>query len=63
LWGFLRHILPARNAAHCFIGRAKRHIQPERYASFVPGLFGRNKDAAIRGGENIFKKHNWILTK
>jgi hypothetical protein len=28
---FLRHILARRNAAHCFMGGPKRHIQPEHY--------------------------------
>jgi hypothetical protein len=31
---FLCHILARRNATHCFMGGPKRHIQPERYATF-----------------------------
>jgi hypothetical protein len=35
---FLRHILARRNAAHCFMGGSKRHIQPERYVQFALDL-------------------------
>jgi hypothetical protein len=31
---FLRHILARRKPAVCFMGGPKRHIQPERYATF-----------------------------
>jgi hypothetical protein len=27
--------LARRNAAHCFMGGPKRHIQPERYAQWL----------------------------
>jgi hypothetical protein len=41
---FLRHILARRNAAHCFMGGPKRHIQPGRYATFFkPTLVFMNK--------------------
>jgi hypothetical protein len=34
----LQHIFAACNAPHCFIGRQKRRIQPERYAK-PPNFF------------------------
>jgi hypothetical protein len=42
---FIRHILARRNAAHCFMGGPKSHIQPERYAK-----------CGLKFVENILKK-------
>jgi hypothetical protein len=51
--------LARRNAAHCFMGGPKRHIQPERYAKlglkFV-GYCGKTIDKILKINYGFFGK-------